>query len=68
MEGVYSMFNVSPIGHPANPDYRLFVKRLKSFDTWPPALPVEPQEIAKAGFFYTGAPLGSISACYFSFL
>jgi len=28
--------------------------RLRSFSFWPPALPQKPQELADAGFFYTG--------------
>lgn len=40
-----------------SPVHRLYstvYKRLRSFDTWPRGLTQKPQEMAEAGFFYTG--------------
>lgn len=35
-------------------EYKLLVKRLKSFETWPVGIKQRPQELAEAGFFYNG--------------
>lgn len=39
---------------PIHSHYTLPLKRLRSFDSWPPGLSQKPQEMADAGFFYTG--------------
>ena len=39
---------------PVHQNYVTEQSRLKSFSSWPPALPQQPQELAEAGFFYTG--------------
>jgi len=39
---------------PAHSYYITEQERLKTFSSWPPALPQKPQELAEAGFFYTG--------------
>jgi len=39
---------------PTHPNFVTEQARLKSFSFWPPALPQKPQELAEAGFFYTG--------------
>jgi len=39
---------------PAHSNFVTEHARLKSFSFWPPALPQKPQELADAGFFYTG--------------
>jgi len=39
------------------PSHSLYIteqERLKTFSSWPPALPQKPKELAEAGFFYTG--------------
>lgn len=48
---------------PANPRYALEIRRLRSFDTWPRGLAQKPQEMAAAGFFYTGE--GDRVRCYY---
>jgi hypothetical protein len=47
-------FPVSTYGKPARPDFRSFVKRFKSFLSWPTDHRQSGNEMAKAGFFYTG--------------
>jgi len=39
---------------PRHSQYVTEQARLKSFSPWPPALPQKPQDLAEAGFFYTG--------------
>lgn len=39
---------------PAHPSYITLEARLESFESWPSALKLRPQELADAGFFYTG--------------
>jgi len=39
---------------PRHPKYVTEPARLKSYSLWPPALPQKPDDLAKAGFFYTG--------------
>jgi len=39
---------------PAHKNYVTEQARLSTYSTWPPALPQRPQELAQAGFFYTG--------------
>merc|ERR1719430_2004270 len=39
---------------PAHKNYVTEQARLSTYSTWPPALPQKPQELADAGFFYTG--------------
>merc|ERR1719430_2197396 len=39
---------------PAHKNYVTEQARLNTYSTWPPALPQRPQELAQAGFFYTG--------------
>lgn len=36
------------------PDFKLMSQRLKSFETWPIGIKQRPQELAEAGFFYSG--------------
>ena len=36
------------------PEYKLLSKRLKTFETWPVGIKQKPQELAEAGFFYSG--------------
>lgn len=47
---------------PAHPSYITLEARLESFGTWPSALKLRPQELAEAGFFYTG--LGDKTICF----
>ena len=39
---------------PATPSYASKQKRLDTFRYWPQALVQKPEELAEAGFFYTG--------------
>lgn len=36
------------------PDFKLLSQRMKSFETWPVGIKQRPQELAEAGFFYSG--------------
>lgn len=36
------------------PDFKLMNQRLKTFETWPVGIKQRPQELAEAGFFYSG--------------
>ncbi|XP_034232548.1 inhibitor of apoptosis protein-like [Thrips palmi] len=47
---------------PAHPSYITLEARLESFESWPSALKLRPQELADAGFFYTG--LGDKTICF----
>ncbi|XP_034253677.1 death-associated inhibitor of apoptosis 1-like isoform X2 [Thrips palmi] len=47
---------------PAHPSYITLEARLESFESWPSALKLRPQELAEAGFFYTG--LGDKTICF----
>lgn len=49
--------------YPKYPRYATQIARLRSFDTWPQDLNQKPQEMADAGFFYTGDSDRVI--CYF---
>ncbi|XP_034827844.1 death-associated inhibitor of apoptosis 1-like [Maniola hyperantus] len=49
--------------YPKYPSYATQIARLRSFDTWPQGLNQKPQEMADAGFFYTGKSDRVI--CYF---
>ncbi|XP_052130592.1 death-associated inhibitor of apoptosis 1-like [Frankliniella occidentalis] len=40
--------------HPLYPKYILFESRVKTFYTWPVGLALKPNDLARAGFFYTG--------------
>lgn len=40
--------------HCKQPAYRQEADRVQTFTTWPLSLPQKPQELAKAGFYYTG--------------
>jgi len=39
---------------PANPKYSTYESRFKTFSSWPAALCQKPEEMAKAGFYFTG--------------
>ncbi|XP_063361874.1 E3 ubiquitin-protein ligase XIAP-like [Cydia amplana] len=45
------------------PHYETLDSRLKSYKHWPPSLPTKPEELAEAGFFYTGT--GDRTQCFF---
>lgn len=42
---------------PAHAEYSTLEARLQSFKSWPVGLKLKPQELAEAGFFYTGKSL-----------
>ena len=46
----------------AAPEFKGYRERLKSFKDWPLALPETPQNLAAAGFYYTGK--SDICLCY----
>jgi hypothetical protein len=37
-----------------HPEFKLMTQRIKSFETWPVGIKQRPQELAEAGFFYSG--------------
>jgi hypothetical protein len=39
-------------------DYRKLEDRMKSFNFWPPGMPVESKDLAEAGLYYTGKMKG----------
>ncbi|CCU56356.1 inhibitor of apoptosis 3 [Mythimna separata entomopoxvirus 'L'] len=39
---------------PVHPKYKTEVYRVKSFKDWPPSISQKPEDLAEAGFFYTG--------------
>ena len=41
---------------PIKPEYKDLQARINTFErrSWPPSIPVKPQELADAGFYYTG--------------
>ncbi|KAK2582335.1 hypothetical protein KPH14_004672 [Odynerus spinipes] len=39
---------------PVHPDYISYDARLRTFDTWPKSMPQSKEQLANAGFFYTG--------------
>ena len=48
------MNNVIEHRLPNNPMYALEHKRLATFEDWPPGMPIKPEILAGAGFFYLG--------------
>ncbi|XP_059057310.1 baculoviral IAP repeat-containing protein 3 isoform X2 [Achroia grisella] len=48
---------------PVHPQYQTYPARLRSFDDWPRSMPQKPEELADAGFYYTGT--GDKTKCYF---
>jgi len=48
--------------NPAHPSYATLDSRIESYKSWPIGLKLRPQELAEAGFFYTG--LGDKTICY----
>lgn len=44
------------------PEHKLMQQRIKSFDTWPVGIKQRPQELAEAGFFYSGQ--SDITLCF----
>lgn len=43
-----------PYSTPRYPNNAILCERLKTFNTWPRHLPQSPEDLARAGFFYTG--------------
>ncbi|XP_026291412.1 baculoviral IAP repeat-containing protein 7 isoform X3 [Frankliniella occidentalis] len=48
--------------NPAHPAYTTLDARIESYKSWPIGLKLRPQELAEAGFFYTG--LGDKTICF----
>ena len=48
------MNNVIEHRLPNHPMYALEHKRLATFEDWPPGMPIKPEILAGAGFFYLG--------------
>ena len=48
------MNNVIEHRLPNHPMYALEHKRLSTFEDWPPGMPIKPEILAEAGFFYLG--------------
>ncbi|GBP70942.1 E3 ubiquitin-protein ligase IAP-3 [Eumeta japonica] len=46
--------NNDHVCNPAYPQYATTSARLITFKEWPKSLPVKPEDLADAGFFYTG--------------
>nr|ULH81361.1 inhibitor of apoptosis protein-1 [Cotesia chilonis] len=47
---------------PAHPEFASYDARLKSFDSWPKSMPQTKDQLADAGFYYTGA--SDQTVCY----
>ncbi|XP_008554573.1 baculoviral IAP repeat-containing protein 7-B isoform X1 [Microplitis demolitor] len=47
---------------PAHPEYASYDARLKSFESWPKSMPQTKDNLADAGFYYTGT--GDQTLCY----
>lgn len=43
-----------PYSTPRYPNHAILCERLKTFNTWSRHLPQSPEDLARAGFFYTG--------------
>ncbi|XP_026290013.1 death-associated inhibitor of apoptosis 1 isoform X2 [Frankliniella occidentalis] len=48
--------------NPAHPAYATLDARIESYESWPIGLKLRPQELAEAGFFFTG--LGDKTMCF----
>jgi baculoviral IAP repeat-containing protein 7/8 len=48
--------------HPRYPSFKLLQDRLRTFDTWPIQLRQRPEELAAAGFYYSGK--GDVTICH----
>ncbi|BAC67339.1 inhibitor of apoptosis protein 3 [Adoxophyes honmai nucleopolyhedrovirus] len=48
---------------PRYPEFASEKERLDSFRTWPPLMPIKPEQLAEAGFFYTG--FGDKTKCFY---
>ncbi|XP_049814079.1 putative inhibitor of apoptosis [Schistocerca nitens] len=60
------MFNERKLAHmrlPASPQYCSRTARQESFQNWSKDLPVQPEQLVEAGFFYTGT--GDSTACFY---
>ena len=42
---------------PIKPEYKDLQARMNTFErrSWPPSIPVKPEKLAEAGFYYTGS-------------
>ncbi|KAF4525085.1 hypothetical protein B566_EDAN015964, partial [Ephemera danica] len=45
---------VTPINPPRHAEYMTYAKRVDSFRLWPLCMPQRPEQLAEAGFYYTG--------------
>lgn len=54
--------NIQTYSHPIMPMFITLDSRLKSYENWPISLSQKPQDLSKAGFYYTG--LGDEVKCY----
>ena len=53
------------VPHPPNhPRFTHKTARLASFHHWPPSMPVRPDNLAEAGFFYIGQSIDNLVLCY----
>ncbi|XP_053604899.1 baculoviral IAP repeat-containing protein 7-B isoform X2 [Plodia interpunctella] len=48
---------------PAHPEYANIAARLRTFKDWPRSMPQKPEDLAEAGFYYTGQ--GDKTKCYY---
>lgn len=48
---------------PEYKNYSMLTNRLSTFDDWPMSLPIRPEKLAEAGFFYLGS--GDRTSCFF---
>ena len=46
--------SIIPYTNPRYPNHTLLSERLKTFNNWPTHYPQSSENLAKAGFFYTG--------------
>lgn len=48
------MNNVIEHLSPNHPTFALVDRRLATYKDWPPGMPIKPEVLAKAGFYYLG--------------
>ncbi|XP_033210530.1 baculoviral IAP repeat-containing protein 3-like isoform X1 [Belonocnema kinseyi] len=55
-------FGISRPRGPVHPEYASYDARLRTFDSWPKSMPQTKEQLADAGFYYTGK--GDQTLCY----
>ena len=50
-----ALHNYTGMGNGLTDAFKTYAARIATFDTWPKSIPIPPQELAHAGFVYTGS-------------